>query len=107
MLCGILVWVSCHSVPFAEDDVVIGIAQAGDGHVGQLKLLQLSHDCGAVGEDKEMRDTHRRKRMNSLKDILMIKKKKKKEEKSIWPNDRFIRWQAEHIERESADKTGV
>lgn len=36
--------------------MVVGIAQAGDRHIGQLKLLQLSHDCGAVGEDTEMRD---------------------------------------------------
>lgn len=36
--------------------MVVGIAQAGDGHVRQLKLLQLSHDCGAVGEDTGMRD---------------------------------------------------
>lgn len=34
--------------------MVVGIAQAGDRHVGQLELLQLSHDCGeTVGEDTE------------------------------------------------------
>lgn len=51
----------CHGVPFAEDDVVVGIAQAGDRHVGQLELLQLSHDCGeTVRQDTEMRGRQER-----------------------------------------------
>lgn len=41
--------------PLAQDDPELGVVQAGDGHVRQLELLQLPHNCKETATQQQLR----------------------------------------------------